>query len=62
MTLDDAAAALDVTEEHLKDLIRDGKVRAKVSGPRHRRRYEVNGSDVRKRRHRFTRRGKGRSR
>lgn len=58
MSIDDAASTLDITEAHLKDLIRVGKIRAKVWGPRHRRRYEVNGGDVRKRRHRLMRRGK----
>lgn len=45
MNLDDAASTLNVTEGHLKDLIRDGKLRAKLR----RGRLDVNGADVRKR-------------
>ena len=45
MTLDDAASTLNVTEGHLKDLIRDGEIRAQFR----RGRLEVSGADVRKR-------------
>lgn len=53
MTIDDAAATLDVTEGHLKDLLRDGKIRGKQD--RRGRWVSVQGSDVRKRRQRLTR-------
>lgn len=52
MTLDDAAGTLNITEGHLKDLIRDKEIRAKVKGPPHRREYNVNGADVRARKRR----------
>lgn len=56
MTLDDAAAALDVTENHLKDLIRDGKVRAKIDKRERPWRYDVQGKSVRARRKRLNER------
>jgi hypothetical protein len=59
MTLDDAASTLDVTEGHLKDLIRDGQLRARISGPPHRRRYDVNGVDVRARKRQLDARTRG---
>jgi excisionase family DNA binding protein len=55
MTIDDAASILDITEGHLKDLIRDGKLRARITGVRWARTYVVNGNDVRRRRRRLTR-------
>lgn len=49
MTLDDAASTLNVTEGHLKDLIRDGYIRSKYRWVGKGYVYNVNGADVRKR-------------
>lgn len=54
MTVDDAAAILDVTEGHLKDLVRDGAIRGRYAIVRGRRQLKaVNGQDVRQRRRRL---------
>lgn len=48
MTIDDASAVLDVTEGHVKDLIRDGKLPGKKD--KRGRWVSVDGKAVRRRR------------
>ena len=59
MTLDDAAAILDITEKSVVRLIRERKIRGWQVTPRHgRQRWVINGGDVRARKRALAKKGK----